>query len=310
MIINKKRFRGRKFSLKIFCVIGFLCLIPFGQVLVSCDSKVEKKGKSIRDDLGREVLTPGGLKNGVIGLSPALTEIICQVFPKEKILARTRSCDFPEWVLEKPEIESYPLDIESIISLKPELLFSEKGIIEPEIIKKLKEFGIETYIFQYEGPEDISRAMLKMGEIFPEIQGKVSESVREYSIKIKKLKREKNSGLTVLGLVWTDPIYVFGYNTVFTRELEWLGAKNVIDSVFSIPYPEISREYLLMIDPDLIFGISFEEFQVKLVKPHPELRNLKAYQNSKIFSLNHDLLTRPSPRIPVLLSQMDRLIYE
>jgi len=226
------------------------------------------------------------------------------------ILARTRACDYPLWVLEKPEIESYPLDIESIISMKPELLFSEKGMIDPELIEKLKDFGIETYIFDYTSPEDISRTMLEMGRIFPEIQKEAILSAQNYKQELKVFKRERNSGLKVLGLVWSDPIYVFGYNTIFTRELEWLGVKNALDTVFSNPYPEISREYLLKIDPDLIFGISFEDFEFQLIKPHPELRNLTAFKNAKIYKLDHDLLTRPSPRIPILLQEMSSLIYD
>ena len=265
---------------------------------------------SITDDLGRKIKVPQELKNGLIGLSPAVTEILAEVVPKEFLLARTKACDFPEWVLDKPELESYPLDIESIISLEPDLLFSEKGIVPEDVLKKLQGFGIETYVFDYQSPMDVARATKILGEIFPQLSSQSEEANTRFLEGINAEKVEEKSGLTAIGIIWTDPIYVFGHNTILTGELNWIGIENAIDSVFSVPYPEISREYLLKKDPDMIFGMTHLEFHENLVIRFPELSNLKAYRDSSIFDVNHDLFTRPSPRIPLLMKELKALAYE
>ncbi len=262
------------------------------------------------DGFGREVIIPEKLERGVIGLSPAVTEILAQVVPPDMILARTKACDFPEWIMEKESVESYPLDIESIISLDPEIIFSEEGIIPEDALKKLKEFGIESYIFRFESPGDISDAFLTLAKIFPELSQNAEKASNHFHTALEKERVREMSGKTALGLIWTEPIYVFGHNTILSSELELIGLTNAIDSVFSVPYPEISREYLLKIDPDIIFGLEFQEFDKNLVQRFPELRNLTAFRDSTIFEVNPDLFTRPSPRIPILLAELKSLALE
>lgn len=288
-------------------VRGILILL----VISGCKESDQGSDRSvIRDDLGREISVPAGLDRGVIGLSPAVTEILASVVPSEMILARTQACDYPSWILEKPEVNSYPLDIESIVALSPDMLFSEVGIIPEDNLAKLREFGIETYVFSFENVSDVSRAMVSVGEIFSEIQKDCQASADDFDEKINREKYEHDSVLSVFGMIWTDPVYAFGYNTILSSELEIIGAKNAIDSVFAVPYPEISREYILKLDPDYFLGISYNEFHEKMVMPYPELSSLKAYRNSNFVEVDNDLLTRPSPRIPQLLSDLKEALYE
>ncbi len=241
---------------------------------------------------------------GVIALSPALTEISAEVFPEDLILARTQACDFPEWVKEKPIVQSFPLDLEGLIKYEPDIVFSEPGIIDNQSIEKAKELGLEIKVFDLSHIEGISNAMVWMGDKFPEFEERAQARSELYLNSIQSLKSSNEKNKTVLGIIWSDPIYVFGYNTILSSELEVLGYKNAIDSIFSVPYPEISREYLLKLDPDYIIGMSMAHFDEKLARPYPELKLLKAYKNNRIHGLDHDLFTRPSPRVPRLLEDL------
>jgi iron complex transport system substrate-binding protein len=62
------------------------------------------------------------------------------------------------------------------------------------------------------------------------------------------------------------------------------------------PYPQLSREYILKINPDVIFGGDFEKMEASFFKLYPELKLTIAYRNKWVFELNDDLASRPGPR--------------
>ncbi len=67
-------------------------------------------------------------------LSPAITEIICELGYGDKIIGRSSYCDYPESVKSKNELGSaaHP-DVNAIIEAKPELLISMSPIAKKDI---------------------------------------------------------------------------------------------------------------------------------------------------------------------------------
>ncbi|MEQ8518708.1 MAG: helical backbone metal receptor [Cytophagales bacterium] len=231
----------------------------------------------------------------IFSLSPALTEILFFSCPDTIIVARTQACDFPPKAISKTVISTYPFDIEAILGQKPDLVFSEEGITTVEQLKLLEDNKIPVYMFKYRRVEDIFRAIEKTGQ-FCNCSKQVDVKLNELRQKFESVKEDSISDLKALGLIWTDPIYVYGRNTLFTSQLEVIGVENAVDSIFGRPYPELSREYFLKINPDVIFGPSFEHLDSTLFIKFPELKRIDAYKNKHIFEIDGDILTRPSPR--------------
>lgn len=112
-------------------------------VLVGCQNKANhaEDEQSFLDDYGRMINTPLNPQR-VVSVSPAVTEIMFDLGAGELLVGRTDFCNYPE---EAKAIESIGgisnLNVEKIISLKPDLVIS--GSMVPEnSIKQLADLGI------------------------------------------------------------------------------------------------------------------------------------------------------------------------
>ncbi len=113
----------------------------------------------------------------------------------------------------------------------------------------------------------------------------------------------------MLCITWQDPIYVYGRNTILTDKLRLAGAENAVDSVFSAPFPALSREYILKINPDIILGGSFEKLDSTFFSRYPELKKTNAYRNRRVYAVTDDLNSRPSPRVVEAVAELLYLIH-
>jgi iron complex transport system substrate-binding protein len=75
------------------------------------------------------------------------------------------------------------------------------------------------------------------------------------------------------------------------------GGINAIQDLKNRPFPELSREYILKLNPDVILGGTFQKMDSTFFSKYPELKQITAYQKRQIYPLKDDLATRPSPRI-------------
>jgi iron complex transport system substrate-binding protein len=100
----------------------------------------------------------------------------------------------------------------------------------------------------------------------------------------------------ILAITWTDPVFAYGYNTCMTDKMRLAGGINGLEEKLDKPYPQLSREYILKINPDVIFGGDFEKMEASFFKLYPELKLTIAYRNKWVFELNDDLASRPGPR--------------
>ena len=63
----------------------------------------------------------------------------------------------------------------------------------------------------------------------------------------------------------------------------WPVGQNAVAETFPQPYPALTREYILKLNPDVLLGGSFEKLDSTFFKNYPELRRIKAYQNRRVF---------------------------
>jgi len=237
----------------------------------------------------------------VMGLSPAITEMLFNILPDSQIVAVTTHCNYPEALIKgKPKIGVLPLDIEQIIKIKPEVIFSEEGMTNPQDVAQLRKLGFAVVVFSYQKTTDILNAM---DSIRTWIVSRKEAKKRIDTLQVQLLLQEnkyKNLSLEsrpkILAITWLDPIFAYGYETWMTDKIWLAGGRNILSEKLDKPYPVIQRETILKLNPDVIFGGNFEKMDSTFFKQYPELRKTNAYKNQMVFSLNDDLASRPGPR--------------
>ncbi|MDX5422865.1 MAG: helical backbone metal receptor [Hymenobacteraceae bacterium] len=281
-------------------------------LLGSCSEAREEQNRAIvlEDDLGREVRLKKQPER-VLALSTSMTEMLFAVLDTGSIVGRTQNDDYPAAALTKPVVNNYPVDYEQVLALKPDLIFTVEGITPLDVAARLEELGVPVYYQQYETVEDIFTGLEDIGAIMGREQQatQLTDSLRREVRVLAGRYNNVQQPQKVLAITWKDPIYVYGQNTLFTDKLRILGAENAVKEVFEQPYPALTREYILKINPDVLLGGAPEKLEADFFSLYPELRKIKAYQNKRIYDPTDNLMSRPSPRVVESLRELEGFLY-
>ncbi|WP_370457569.1 ABC transporter substrate-binding protein [Rufibacter sp. XAAS-G3-1] len=260
------------------------------------------------DDLGRKIKLPVQPRR-VLALAPSMTEMLFAVADTATIVGRTQNCDYPAAVLPKPVVNNYPMDYERLLSLKPDVVFATEGIISMETAAQVQKLGIPIYFQAYDSVADILRGLRTLGFLLnrEEKANAVADSLQHQLNQLSADSAGK-ARPSVLAITWRDPIYVYGRNTLFTDKLRYAGAQNAVTETFAQPYPALTREYILKMDPEVIIGGDFEQMEKTFFSLYPELRRIKAYRQKRIYHLDDDLTSRPSPRVVESIAEIKAVL--
>ena len=151
------------------------------------------------------------------------------------------------------------------------------------------------FFTKYKRIDDINRNILKLGEILG-AENKSIELVDSLKLEFEKVTEKKERGLKVLNVTWNKPIFVYGKDTPFTSKIDAAGGINAMEEVLHSPYPEITRESVLKMNPDVIVGNDFAKMDTSFFRLYPELKTINAYKKKQIFDVDDNLMSRPSPR--------------
>ena len=289
----------------------FLPLLLPVALLLGCHSEPQPAATVlVHDDLGRALTLPAHPRR-VLALAPSMTEMLYAVADTATIVARVPQDNYPAAVLRKPVVNNYPLDLEKIVLLHPDVVFTVEGITSVDDAKRLQELGISVYYQRYRRVADVFRGIEDVGRLLGRAaQARhLTDSLRQ---KLKALTysaaRPPASPPTVLAITWQDPIYCYGQNTLFTDEIRLAGGRNAVTETFPQPYPALTREYILKLNPDVLLGGSFGKLDSTFFKNYPELRPLKAYQNRRVFAITGNLMERPGPRVLESVRELQKLM--
>lgn len=264
---------------------------------------------SVKDDLGRQLKIPR-YPQRVMGLSPSATEMLFAVCKDTTIIGRTQNCDYPTKVKNKPVVNNYPMDYEALIKLKPDLVFTVQGITPPEEAARIQELGIPVYYQKFERVQDIFDRLQDIGRIMHRdaYANYLVDSLQQQLNAVQEKVIQKKTKPRVLAITWNDPIYVYGRNTLFTDKLKIINAENALTEILEQPYPALTREYILKLNPDVIIGGSFAKMDSTFFNQYPELKQIKAYQKRQVYAATDDLMSRPSPRVVESVKELQSLI--
>jgi iron complex transport system substrate-binding protein len=289
-------------------------LLPLGLLgLLGCQSDNKPAASSatvqVHDDLGRALTLPAHPRR-VLALAPSLTEMLYAVADTATIIARTQADDYPAAALRKPLVNSYPLDLERLVALHPDVVFTVEGMTPPDAAARLGELGIPVYYQKYRRVADVLRGINDLGRLLgrPAQAKHLTDSLQVQLARLGSAPRAARP--TVLALASADPIYVYGQNTLFTDEIRLAGGQNAVRDTFPQPFPALTREYILKMNPEVVLGGRFGKLDSTFFKNNPELRRTSAYQRRRVHATTPNLLQRPSPRIVEAVRELQALLQK
>lgn len=239
----------------------------------------------------------------VITLAPSLTEMVSSIGGSSKIVGITESCDFPSDILDRPRIASHSkLYFERILSLHPDLILAHgDDFISKDELKRLSELNLRIVLVPQPTLKEIPDLINRLGQLL-----QLEENSSRLADKIRSdLSTITNNRFTrpykVLIQLERTPLYVAGTKSLISDVVETLGGQNITrDLSLEVPYPRISVESVLSLNPEVILipiSNGDNKWFSKMKGDWAHYPKISAVKNNRVCLLNASTIVRPGPRI-------------
>lgn len=191
----------------------------------------------------------------VVSLAPSLSEIVVELDSADLLVGVLDAGERPAAIASVPSVGRYgQLDMEQLLSLKPDLLLLWPGSVGPAQRDQLKRLNIATYVAE---PHDLEQLSAQIEAIAaqlgrPQRGVKLAAELRQKLVDLRQRYR-RDTPLKVFYQVWDKPLYTIGGGQIISDALEVCGARNVFADL-NLPAPQVSIEAVLQRNPEVILA--------------------------------------------------------
>jgi iron complex transport system substrate-binding protein len=271
-----------------------------------------------------DVETPGAddaaVPRRIVSLAPSLTETLFALGLGDRVVGVTRYCAYPPDVLAVPKIGGH-LDpnFEAIVSLEPDLVVVIPSSHENRL--RLESLGLRVLEVDQHDVESVLQSVSEVAEAcgVPE---------RGTALRVELEKRLAKVVSVVAGAPRPRAVVVVGHqigegavrsvwaagrDTFYDGVLQIAGGVNAVNGGLA-RYPELSREGLSALDPDVVLdviaGVEDRNLDLEAIRQGwMRLTELQAVRDNRVNVLEGDQMVVPGPRLPAMVEAMARALH-
>ena len=238
----------------------------------------------------------------IISLSPSATESLFEIGAGKQVLAVDSLSNFPKSA-PITQLSAFEPNVEAIAALKPDLVVlsvdAMKSLVVKEALEKLK-----ISVLMEKAPENLAQAY-KGIEVLGAVTDRTS-AAKNVTFKMAALiksilNRAKVSGKVTFFHELDNTLYSVTSDTFIGKVYKDFGLINIADKAAgadSYGYPQLSAEYVLKADPDIIFLADAEYGESPAtVKARAGWSGITAVTKKNVFALPNDIPSRWGPRL-------------
>ncbi len=263
------------------------------------------------DEFGRKVNVPDDPRR-IVSLAPSITEIIFALNQEGRLKGVTQFSDFPPEAVKLPSVGSYVhLDLEKIVSLKPDLCIATKDGNPIKIIERLENLHIPIYVVNPKNLESVMKTISGIGRII-HAEGRAKTIVGEMQSRVSHVKAivaKASDKPRVFFQIGISPLVSAGTPTHIHELISLAGGTNVSEG--PVPYPRFSQEQILMLAPDVFIISSMARGKqfARIKDEWAKWTDIPAIRNNRIYVVDSNLFDRPTPRLVDALEVLATLIH-
>ncbi|WP_449430058.1 cobalamin-binding protein [Pseudomonas putida] len=226
----------------------------------------------------------------VVSLAPSMSEIMLELQAHDLLVGVLDGGERPAPLRGLPSVgRQGQLDMERLLSLRPDLLLLWPGSVAPAQREQLKRLGIATYSSE---PHDLEQLIEQIQAIAIRVgraeQGqRYATALRERLLQLRQQYR-REPPLRVFYQVWDHPLYTLGGRQVISDALAVCGARNIFDDLGQ-PAPQVNVESVLLRNPQVI--LAGDEAQLDSWRAWP---GISAVAEGRLLVVPDKGLERPS----------------
>lgn len=250
------------------------------------------------DDLDRKLYLAKSPKR-IVSLAPSITEILFAIGLDEEIVGVTDFCNFPPAALTKPKVAYSQPNLEVLVALEPQLVLAPPTFLRADLLAKLEQLKIPTFIIESQTVEAIFGHIQLLGRMVgraPEANAFAADLRKQVMALTKKVEGRPRP--TLLYVLNSEPLITVGPGSFIHHLIELAGGRNAAERA-NAPYPRLTMEEVLTQNPDiLLFPIGeYEGIPQAEQDRWKRWETLRAVQDEKLLQVQADLLNRPGPRV-------------
>lgn len=189
----------------------------------------------------------------VVSLAPSLSEIVVELGAADLLVGLLDGGERPAALATLPSVGHYgQLNIERLLSLKPDLILLWPGSVGPAQREQLQRLNIPVYVAEPHSLEQLATQVQAIADPLGRADAgrQLAAQLRQRLAELRQ-RYQRAEPLRVFYQVWNQPLYTVGGGQIISDALSVCGARNVFDDL-TLPAPQVSIESVLQRDPELI----------------------------------------------------------
>lgn len=240
----------------------------------------------------------------VVSLAPSLTEIVVELDSADLLVGVLDAGERPAAIADVPSVGGYgQLDMERLLSLKPDLLLLWPGSVGAGQRDQLKRLNIPTFIAE---PHTLTQLAAQIEAIAEQLGRPERGAKRAAELRAQldgmRQRYQRDVPLRVFYQVWDKPLYTVGGGQIISDALEVCGARNVFADL-NLPAPQVSIEAVLQRDPEVI--VASDQAQLGAWRVWPQVA---AVRQGRLLLVTDKGLERPSGQMISATAKLCQLI--
>ena len=299
MIKAFRRRRGSSFKMKKYNTLLLICLLVTGLISGSLQTANAEKG---------------GDPRRIVSLAPSVTEILYALELGERIVGVTDFCNYPKEAKAKPKVGGFfNPDIETIVSLKPDLIIGMPNLGNKRVIQGLSSLDVPILTVTSFTISDVLNSILIIGRRCGVVQRaeRLVSGLQKRIERIKVLTKDAKK-TRVLFVFSYEPLITAGRGTFIDEFISLSGGVNIAEDTRN-RYSRRSIEEIIVKQPEIIITTtnmnSFDAQNSRNVTAWKRWKDLPAVKSGRVFGVNGDFFLRPGPRIVIGLEKIAEMIH-
>jgi iron complex transport system substrate-binding protein len=282
-------------------------------VVLMCDI-LPVSAITVTDDAGNTV-SLNATPSRIVSLAPSNTEILAALGLLDRVVGVTDVDNYPPAVNNITRIGGYSsISIEKVAAVQPDLIIAS-DITPQATVDRLRELGLTVVVVSPRNIGHMIRDVRMVGTVTgagpraDQLAGNLSDRLTAVLPCTQPPGRP-----TVAHVVWNDPLYISGNDTLQNDVILHAGGVNAFAEKSG--WGTVSLEEFLMKNPDVIIvngGGGMDSLTKDVIleafMTNPQYASLSAVKNHRVYAVDADIISRPAPRIVDATEQVARLIH-
>lgn len=234
----------------------------------------------------------------VVSLAPHITEMLFAAGGGDRIVGAVHFSDYPPAARAIPRVgDNLRVDVERLLSLKPDLLVVWRHDASSRQIEQLHALGIPLFYSEPRKLADIPEAILRMGQLMGTMQ-QARQSASQLRMQLDRLNARfrHRPPVRVFYQVWDKPLYTLNERHIVSDALRICGGENIFAKL-PLAVPSLAPEAVLQESPEAIVSGDRQDRAASGMEIWKRFPTMLAVRRGNLFALDADLINRPGPRI-------------